>query len=159
MALVEREKELQGPAADLAEGRKGFEGLVLIPDTISEVSGRPVAGFRPDAQALRVLAAEAGIEVELAHPDDVEPGIYSEHDADWVLPLMLELTNGVTAGLVANYLQRRLDEWRGHNSGTPTARHREVISDGDSKIVRELEGPAPEVIDWLRSKEADGREG
>jgi hypothetical protein len=72
---------------------------------------------------------------------------------------MLELTNGVTAGLVANYLQRRLDEWQGRNSGTPTARHREVISDGDSTIVRELEGPAPEVIDWLRAKEADGREG
>lgn len=131
-----------------------MQGLVLLPDKISVVGGEEVAGFRPDAQALRVEAMREGVEVELALPDGVRPGFYNEHAADWVLPFVLEVPNSVVAGLIATYLQRRLDAWKSsRNSRMPTVRYRDVerqTADGTTRI-REIEGPAPEVIDWLRS--------
>jgi len=158
MPLEERAIPLSPELREIASDNESSDGIAVLPESVTEIDGNLVAGFRPDMQAIGVLAAEAGVAVELLLPDGAEPGLYSEHDADWVLPLFLELSNGVTAGLIANYLQRLYDEWRGRNSGMPTVRHREVISAPDgTEVVRELEGPAPEIIEWLRDRERDGR--
>lgn len=132
--------------------------LVLLPDQVVERDGEAIAGFRSDAQALRVRATEAGLDVQLVLPDGAKPGIYSEHAADWVLPLILSVPGGVITTLVANELQRLLDAWRERRgaSAQPTTCYRELVlsADGsDAKIV-EIEGPAEEVVQLLREKAA-----
>ena len=132
--------------------------LVLLPDQLVERDGERIAGFRQDAQALRVRAMEAGIDVELVLPNGAKPGIYSEHDADWVLPLILSVPGGVIAVLVANELQRLLDAWREQRgaSAQPTTRYRELVlsADGSEAKVVEIEGPAEDVILVLRERAA-----
>lgn len=130
------------------------EGLVLYPDQISTVGGDQVAGFRPDAQALRVAALEQEIPVEIVTPDGTRKGVYDEHAADWVLPL-LEIPSGVVAGLLVIYLEKRLEDWKTrHGKRSPTVRYRELdASEGDASLrIREIEGPCEEVIDWLREE-------
>jgi hypothetical protein len=132
--------------------------LVLLPDQLVERDGEMIAGFRQDAQALRVRAMEAEINVELVLPDGAKSGIYSEHDADWVLPLILSVPGGAIGTLVANEVQRLLDAWRekGGASSHPTLRYREVVlsaDDSEAKVV-EIEGPAEDVIQVLRERAA-----
>jgi hypothetical protein len=155
LALDERKATAADHLTELAAERAEMQGLVLFPDEISVVGGEEVGGFRPEAQALRVEAMREGIEVELALPDGVRPGIYSEHAADWVLPVVLEIPNSIVAGLIATHLQRRLDAWRSsRSSNVPTVRYRDLerqTAEGATTRIREIEGPAPEVIEWLRS--------
>jgi hypothetical protein len=130
------------------------EGLVLFPDQISAVGDDQVAGFRPDAQALRVAALEQQVPVQTVTPDDMRKGIYDEHAADWVLPL-LEIPSGVVAGLLVTYLEKRLRDWKArHGKRSPTVRYRELeASEGDSSLrIREIEGPCEEVMEWLREE-------
>jgi hypothetical protein len=104
----------------------------------------------------RVDAIEAGLDVELVVPSDARAGEYSEHAADWVLPLMLSVPGGAVAALVANEIQRRLDAWRAarKEARTPIARYREVVLDQDRQTMRqiEIEGPADELAEWLRGR-------
>lgn len=129
-------------------------GLVLLPDTVSVVNDRVIAGFGPDAQALRVAAREVGMSVELLTPPGAQPGVYSEKAADWVLPVVLSVPGTLVAQLVANELQRRIDRYRGGRTcQIPTARYREVVIDERERVqMREIEGPADDVVDWLRER-------
>jgi hypothetical protein len=138
-------------AAELVSRRRS-DALVLLPDTLSPVDGQMVAGFREGAQPLRVRARQEGVPVEVVVPEGARPGHYSEHAADWVLPLILEVPAATVAQLIASEIQRWLDEWRKQGrSRTPTLRYREVVVDkaAQTTTVRELEGPADEVADWI----------
>jgi hypothetical protein len=133
------------------------DALVLLPDTLSSVDGQLVAGFREGAQALRVHATQEGIPVDVVLPDGARPGHYSEHAADWVLPLILGVPDTVVGLLIANEIQRWIDAWRQQGrSRTPTLRYREVVVDkaAQKTTVRELEGPADEVADWIARRAA-----
>jgi hypothetical protein len=133
------------------------DALVLLPDTLSSVDGQLVAGFREGAQALRVRARQDGIPVEVVVPDGAQAGHYSEHAADWVLPLILGVPATVVGLLIANEVQRWIDAWREQGrSRTPTLRYREVLVDELTQrtTVRELEGPADEVADWIARRAA-----
>jgi hypothetical protein len=139
----------------VGERRKG--ALVLLPDTLSPVDGQMVAGFREGAQALRVRAKQEGLPVEVVVPDGARPGRYSEHTADWVLPLILGVPVATVGQLIANELQLWIDEWRAKGrSRTPILRYREVILDEATQktTIRELEGPADEVADWIARRAA-----
>jgi hypothetical protein len=130
------------------------KGLVLYPDQISTVGDDQVAGFRPDAQALRIAALEQGVAVEIVTPDGARKGVYDEHAADWVLPL-LEIPSGVVSGLLVIYLEKRLKSWKAsHGERSPTVRYRELeASEGDTSLrIREIEGPCEEVMEWLREE-------
>ena len=143
-------------AGELA-GRQREEALVLLPDTLSPVDGQMVAGFRQGAQALRVLARQKGVPVDVVVPEGAKPGHYSEHAADWVLPLILGVPATTVAHLIANEVQRWIDDWREQGrSRMPTLRYREVIVDEATQTttVRELEGPADEVVDWISRRAA-----
>jgi hypothetical protein len=144
---------------------RGEDALVLLPDTLSPVNGQMVAGFRERAQALRVRAKQEGVPVEVIVPEGARPGQYSEHAAEWILPLILGVPAATVAQLIANEIQRWIDEW--HEQGrsrTPTLRYREVLVDDATQktTVRELEGPADEVADWIARRpalEAGGEPG
>jgi hypothetical protein len=141
-------------ANDLA-GREGT--LVLLPDTLSQVDGQMVAGFREGAQALRVRAKQGGVPVEVVVPEGARPGHYAEHAADWVLPLVLGVPTATVAQLIATEVQRWIDEWREQGrSRMPTLRYREAVVDEATQktTVRELEGPADEVVDWIARRPA-----
>lgn len=143
-------------AGDLIRRRRE-DALVLLPDTLSPVDGEMVAGFRQGAQALRVRAKQQGLPVELIVPEGARPGHYSEHAADWVLPLILSVPSAVVAQLIANEIQRWIKAWREQGrSRTPTLRYREVFVDEATQKagVRELEGPADEVADWIARRPA-----
>lgn len=147
------------PAAEhvaaLALERLDSMGLVLLPDSLSPLGKELVAGFRPEAQDLRVAAIEGGIAVDVALPEGAKAGHYTEHAADWVLPLILGVPTSVVATLIATHLQRRLDAWRSSGPDRlPVVRYREVHAESpDGPVrVREIEGPADEVLDWLREE-------
>jgi hypothetical protein len=137
--------------------RRREDALVLLPDTLSRVDGQLVAGFRPGAQALRVRAMQEGVAVEVVVPEGARAGHYTEHAADWVLPLILDVPATAVGQLIANEIQRWIDEWRNQGrSRTPTLRYREVIVDEATQQtkVRELEGPADEVADLIARRAA-----
>jgi hypothetical protein len=141
---------------DLAS-RLPTNALVLLPDTLSPVDGQMVAGFRQGAQALRVRAREEDVSVEVVVPEGARPGHYAEHAADWVLPLILGVPAAVVGQLIANEIQRWIEAWREQGrSRMPTLRYREVVVDEVSRkaSLRELEGPADEVADWLARRPA-----
>jgi hypothetical protein len=157
-------REATGPApphlpADEEIARLSERGaLVIFPDGVSAVRGESVAAFRAGAQELRVNAKRAGLDVEVVVPPGAKPGQYSEHDADWVLPLILSVPAATIATLIANQIQRWIDDWyRQGRSRTPTVRYREVVVDDDSSRteVKEIEGPAEEVVQWLRERAND----
>jgi hypothetical protein len=133
-------------------GRRREDALVLLPDTLSPVNGQMVAGFRQGAQALRVRAKHESIPVEVVVPEGARPGHYSEHAADWVLPLLLGVPGAAVAQVIASEIQRWIEEWRQQGrSRMPTLRYREVLVDEEAGTtsVRELEGPADEVADLI----------
>lgn len=159
------------PPAHLRELRLDAEpaGLVLLPDSVSPVGDDLVAGFRDGAQELRVAALEQGMPVSLVTPEGTRRGQYSEHAADWVLPIVQGFLAGVPATLVATYVQLRLDGWREtKRSHDPVVRVQELIVslDGEQRL-RTIEGPAPEMLEWLRDDrgalvelpEGDDRDG
>jgi hypothetical protein len=143
--------------ADELISRRREDALVLLPDTLSPIDGQMVAGFREGAQALRVRAKQEGVPVEIVVPKGAQPGHYSEHAAEWVLPLILGVPVAAVAQLIANEIQRWIDEWRAHGrSHTPILRYRELVVDEATRTtsVRELEGPADEVADWIAQRPA-----
>jgi hypothetical protein len=132
--------------------RQQQDRLVLLPDTLSQIDGQMVAGFRAGAQSLRVAARQEGIPVDVVVPEGARPGRYAEHAADWVLPLILEVPAATVAQLIAAEVQQRIAVWRQQGrSRMPTLRYREVHVDQATReaTVRELEGPADEVADWI----------
>ena len=136
---------------------RGKDALVLLPDTLSLVDGQMVAGFRQGAQALRVRAKQEAVPVEVVVPEGARAGHYSEHAADWVLPLILGVPAMIVGQLIANEIQRWIDEWREQGrSRMPSLRYREVVIDDVTRKtqVRELEGPADEVADWIARRAA-----
>jgi hypothetical protein len=133
------------------------DALVLLPDTLSPVEGQMVAGFRQGAQALRVRAKQEGVPVEVFLPEGSRAGHYAEHAADWVLPLILGVPVTVVAQLIANEIQLWIDDWREQGrSRVPMLRYREVLVDQATQktTLRELEGPADEVADWIARRAA-----
>jgi molybdopterin-biosynthesis enzyme MoeA-like protein len=155
VSITDRVSEASDDITALAAGRSASEGLVLLPDVLSPIDGELIGGFRPPAQALRVSALKRGIPVELALPEGAKAGFYSEHTADWVLPLILGVPTAIVASLVATQLQRGLDAWRSRGTArVPTVRYREAITEGreDRTYVREIEGPADAVLEWLKEE-------
>jgi hypothetical protein len=143
------------PTARELETLRRSADLVLLPDRVERKGdGTVVAAFREDAQAFRVDALRKGLTVELARPPDSRLAAYREHAADWILPFVLGVPTSVITGLVINRLQRWLDE-RGDADATPTVRYREArLVEGEVR-VREVEGPADEVIALLQASDND----
>lgn len=138
------------PAELVRRRREG--ALVLLPDTLLPVDGQMVASFRDGAQALRVRARQEGVPVEVVVPEGARAGHYSEHAAEWVLPLILGVPAATVAQVIADQIQRWIDAWREQGrSRMPTLRYREVLVDEATQRtrMRELEGPAEEVVDWI----------
>jgi hypothetical protein len=138
------------PSADELTKRLASGGLVLLPDDISEVEGETVASFREAAQALQVAAKRAGLPVEFAAPPGARLGVYRERAADWVLPYVLSIPTGVGIGLIVNEIQRVLEATRRSRRAVPTFRFREVAIEDGRVRVRELSGPADELLSTLR---------
>jgi hypothetical protein len=150
MAVKESVHPAPGFLADLFEHETG--GLTLFPDRIEAHDDVVVASYRPDAQALRVVAEQLGLKVTVVAPKGAKKGIYTEHAADWVLPL-IEIPDAVVAAFIVAYLDHRLKGWRAGSSArrAPVVRYREVERSADGATQeREIEGPAEDVMAWLR---------
>jgi hypothetical protein len=149
-------------AAELAE-LDGEGKLVLLPDQVDDdLQGELIAGFRPDAQELRVNAQEAGLEVTLYAPPGARLGVYEEHAADWVLPVLVNFDVSLIASIVGNLISARLEAWRaerGEAAEVPVLRYRELEIEGDRTRLREIEGPANQVRDLLRERDEQPGEG
>lgn len=142
------------PTADELSQRLAVGGLVLLPDDVSEVDGETVASFREATQPLRVGAKEAELPVELVAPPGARLGVYRERAADWVLPYVLSIPTGVVIGLIVSEIQRVRDAARRSSQPIPTFRLREVIIEDGRTTVRELSGPADELLSTLRERES-----
>jgi hypothetical protein len=160
--VVQQMGEAGEEQVDVVEARAAFAGVVVLPDSIVSDGDVQVAGFREDTQALRVAAMDAGLEVDLAVPDGAQRGVYSEHDADWVLPVVAFLGSGAASvgwNLVANVIQRKLDGVRGAGqTRTPVVRYRELQRSPEKGWrLRVIEGPADAVVECLRESDAPPR--
>ena len=130
---------------------------MLLPDTLSPVDDQLVAGFRDRSQELRVRAKQQGLAVEVYLPQGARAGYYAEHAADWVLPLILGVPAATLADLLAGEIRLWISTWRDEGrSRTPMLRYREVVIDERTQTtkVREVEGPADEVADWIARRPA-----
>lgn len=139
----------------LADAHDGADGLVLYPDHVAADGENTVVGFREDAQPLRVAALEAGLPVVMARPDGATLGVYSEHAADWVLPIIGGGVSSVVWNLVSNVVQRKIDAWRqSGQSREPVLRVREMVgpAGGQPWRIREIEGKASDVLAYLRER-------
>lgn len=142
-------------AADLTSRSRGV-GVFLLPEDVRDLGQEGlVAPFRVQAQELRVLAQESGLRAELVVPEGARPTVYSEHAADWVLPVVFSVPATVAANLVSQWIWSRLLT-RHDESSMPTLRYREAQLDGDRIRVREIDGPADAVrailLDDLRGR-------
>ncbi len=138
------------PPEELAE-RVATGGVYFLPDDVSDVDGQTVAAFRETTQALRVRASKDGVPVELIAPAGARLGVYRERAAEWVLPFVLSIPAGVAINLVADEIQRFIDSRRrAETDAHPNIRYREAIIEDGRTTVRELVGPADEVLSMLR---------
>jgi hypothetical protein len=88
------------------------------------------------------------LKVELATPPEAEVAAYREHAAEWVVPFVLGIPTAIVIPLITNRIQRWLDERRPTES-VPVLKYREAtVIDGHVR-VREVEGPADEVMGAL----------
>lgn len=138
-------------AAELAE-RGASADLLILPEETRDREGATVAPFRAYAQELRVVAREGGMRAELVVPEGSQVAVYSEHAAEWVLPVVFGVPASVVASLVANWIQARLDSRR-RGAPMPTVRYCQAELAGDQVRVREVEGPADAVIAVLQSEQ------
>ncbi|MBA3430576.1 MAG: hypothetical protein H0U16_03725 [Actinobacteria bacterium] len=133
--------------------------LVLLPDRLGDLAGHLTASFRDEAQALRVAAMAEGREVIMAVPPGARTAVYREHSADWVLPVVFSVPATIVATLLANQIQTWISRFRDDAgdeiSPAPTVRYREATIVAGEVRLREIEGPAPDVADLLRSGAAD----
>lgn len=132
--------------------------VVILPDRVETIDGVTRVSFRDDAQALRVVAQEQGLNAVVALPAGAKPALYREHDASLVLSGLLGLASGITSGLATHYIQRFIDRFRATEGDTkplPTVRYREALVDGDTVKAREIVGPADEVARLLRQRSLD----
>lgn len=144
-----RDAPASWPSAE--ELMTGGDRVVIFPDRLEKMNGELTAAFRPDAQAIRVDAAAAGVEVELWAPAGARRAVYEEHAAVWVLPLLLGIPASVVAGLLTNLIQERIDAWRARGAPAPAPEVRcGLVEIEQGKLrVRDLEGSAEEVRDIL----------
>ncbi len=159
MATTENysEPKAEWPSAAELSAQLGPNQLMLLPDQIEESQGELIASFRRDAQELRVSGKEAGLEVTLYSPPGARLGVYEEHAADWILPVLISIPVQIATTLVTNMIQARIDAWRangGEDSEIPSLRYRELEVDGDRTRLHEIEGPADQVRDILRDRSA-----
>lgn len=140
------------PDASVLLNLAAGDRLVLLPDRIEEFNGELRASYRDDAQALRVAAQRAGMEVVFGAPESAKPATYREHDATLVLSFVLSIPGGLIGTLLANEIQRHLDRWRNEKRDDVAqlkVRAREVVIEAGRTKVREIEGPGEEVVAWL----------
>lgn len=143
--------------SSLATGNR----LVLLPDRIEELNGELRASYRDDAQALRVAAQRAGMEIVFGAPAGAKPATYREHDSTLVFSFVLSIPGGAIGTLLANEIQRHLDRWRSEKKDDVAqlkVRAREVVIEAGRTRVREIEGPGEEVVAWLSKRAPESAE-
>lgn len=151
MAVKETYSEPAASWPNAAELAERGERVVILPARVEETGGELIAAFRPDAQALRVNATAEGIDVELYTPTGARRGVYQEHAADWVLPVLMSVPVNLATGLLVNLIQARIDAWRARGAPAPEPEVRCGLAEIEDGAVRvhDLEGPAKEVRDIL----------
>ena len=140
------------PSADEIASAAASNELVLLPDRLTERDGVVAAAFRGEAQALRVRAQASGHSVLLLAPEGAELAVYSEHAADWVLPVVVAAALAIPGNLVADLLHDAVREARTQQTSLPVVKVREAVVTEDRVKLREIEGPADEVAKFLEER-------
>lgn len=125
--------------------------LLVLPDGFAEDGETTVAHFRPDANAVRVRANQAGVQTTLLVPAGVSPVVYSEYADRWVLPVLVAAVLSVPSSVAATLIADRI-EAQGVAQPIPTVVYREVIATDNKMKIREIEGPGDEVLEILLSR-------
>lgn len=141
------------PVTEEIEAAAAAGGLIILPDRIDTAGERRVAAFRGDAQELRVRAKQKGLEAQLLAPADAELAVYSEHAADWVLPVVVSAVLAVPSALVADMLHDRIADAGEAKITMPEVRYREAYVEDGQMRLREIEGPADELLQLLRQRD------
>lgn len=135
--------------------------VAIIPDNLLTTSSGMVAGYRPETQSLRVFLREQGLSVALATPTGARTASYEEHDATWVLPLLLSIPAGVVSGVLSTYvtdwLKRERKKVPDEEAQAVIVRYREaeLVASTGKIVVRELEAPLDTLIEVLETRERE----
>ncbi len=126
--------------------------VVVLPDRIHDSDGVTYAAFRAEAQSLRASLVDAGLKVNLVIPPGARKATYEEHDATWVLPVLVNLAQlpvGTVASVIGNWITAHISRL----SPKPRVRYREGHRTPDGAIdVLEIDGPGDEVVRILRER-------
>ena len=134
-------------------GPPANDEIFILPDRVVEQDGKVFAAFRPETQALRVLFQDAGYKVTLPAPKGAKRGGYEEHDASWVLPVVLTaagLPIGIISSLVADWIKSKT-----RSKDSPQVLYRHVTmetAEADIELV-EISGTADEIAQLLGSRD------
>jgi hypothetical protein len=98
-------REYQKPVEiDLDPAQVDPSGILIFPDRVHESRGVTYAGFRADAQAIRLALAEAGVPTNFATPRGAKRAVYDEHHATWVLPTVVGIMGSGVLGIATPFI-------------------------------------------------------
>lgn len=127
------------------------DAVLVVPDKLFNTSKGEFAGYREDTQSLRVFLSQEGLKVQLATPPGAKAVSYEEHDAIWVLPLVVTVVGGTAANVLSqtliNWLQKRKKEFGDLEAVKLRYREGELDLSTGKLTVREVEGPIDAVIE------------
>jgi len=153
MAIAETLYDAPDDWPPVAEVRGAIDGgrVAILPEQLSRVGDGLIAAFRRETQAVRVYAKLAGVDPVLLHPDGAEVVSYQEHAADWVLPALAAAALVIPSNIAADLITHEIigDP---PQAAPPTVRFQQVVIDDGRMRVRSLEGPADELVTFLRTR-------
>jgi hypothetical protein len=119
---------------------------------VGSSDAKPWASFRPAAKEIKQSLERHGLQVVFAVEPGISPTVYVEHDAAWVLPIILSLPIGTVSAAVGNIISDLIMR----SARNRTVVYREAILTPSGKLsVREIEGPAEDVAKVLRQRSAN----
>jgi hypothetical protein len=155
---MERRYELQ-PEIGTQIDTEALDGadVAIVPDNFLTTAEGLVAGYRTDTQSVRVFLGSRGLKVVLATPPGARAASYEEHDATWVLPLVLGIPASVVSGVLTSYmtdwLKRQREQIADEEAPAISVQYREAELDPSTGriLVREIQAPVDELIKVLEA--------
>lgn len=126
--------------------------VLILPERLHNADGITYAAFRQEAQSLRTALRDAGFTVHLAVPPGARKATYEEHDASWVLPILMSLgplPMEVLGSVIGNWITAQIEKLG------PKARitYREGHCSADGAIdVLEITGAADGVVRAIEAR-------
>lgn len=162
MAETESREYEKPVEIDLDPAQIDPASILIFPDRVSESQGATYAGFRADAQALRLFLTNAGVRTDLATPAGAKRAVYEEHNATWVLPTLVAVVGSgvfsIATPFVVDWIRSRFASISEKDRSQMRLRYREAelnLETGQLHMC-EIEGDPEAVAAAIEARHNDG---